>query len=210
MNLPTDEEFEEFEYENYNCNKQQKFNSIFNDSNINEIIWYYKFNENNSYIYNENKYIQQFNIIYEKSRRYMCLCPYTIEDYKNLQERVQPFDNFKNIITEIHNKLCIKLSTSLKDFKKIIYFYIKDFTNETNYKKLKIGECGSKLGEFLKSILNVYLIRKIDDNIIDKLIYTRTQKQFIEVMHRFYQKTILNNKEKYMNVSNEYVKNFIL
>ena len=55
-------------------NKQQKFNSIFTDSNISEIIWYYKFYENTCYACKCYVEVNKDNYYYDEDceKRYNC------------------------------------------------------------------------------------------------------------------------------------------
>jgi hypothetical protein len=157
-------------------NKQQKFNSIFTDSNISEIIWYYKFCNKNDNIVAEQ--CQE----YKNDRLY-----YTIKNYKVLKNTQYLFyEDFYYLIKELYNASKTD-SSSLIDFKKYInnnilnnknidYFHTGGYYNgyyKTNYashqcrgqnietyfikhkdyKSIKIKSCGYIISQYLRNII---------------------------------------------------------
>jgi len=94
-------------YSNMTCEKkniqdtlQDKFKKIFNNQNILEIISYHKYNINNP-IDDREIYVKNFNIIDERNQ----LCPYSIDNYKTLKDRVLTWDKFKKNINDIYDNL---------------------------------------------------------------------------------------------------------
>ena len=235
-------------------NKQKKFKNIFNDSNISEIIWYYKFCKNNDdddykykfvkilnedlyytkYFYNNDEVIQNDNndvirlkdnsIISKKeyninSKLFIylkCLCPYSINNFQLLKNTVKPYDKFKGVIIEIYDNLFCCSNPPLNVFKESIYFYIKNFTKETNYNKIKIKDCGKFLAKFLLSVFTLvdaepYAKTEKFANItrygacleisykmfLFDLNNSNSRKTLVKNIDLFYHKLIINDKNKF-------------
>jgi hypothetical protein len=122
---------------------QQKFKEIFGNSNIFEIISFHKYNINNP---TERQFKNLKNLNDNKL--------YSIDNYKELKNKVVKFDIFKKLFIAIYEYL-----SNYKDSNDIKYrlsTIINNWVSPTDkkYKKLKFRDLWNDFGEFLQKILS--------------------------------------------------------
>jgi len=139
-------------YSNMTCEKkniqdtlQDKFKKIFNNQNILEIISYHKYNINNP-IDDREIYVKNFNIIDERNQ----LCPYSIDNYKTLKDRVLTWDKFKKNINDIYYNLLINYENS-NHLKAVLHHYMPIYNpNKLKYyRKIKFQDLWWGLAQYM-------------------------------------------------------------
>jgi hypothetical protein len=162
-------------------NKQENFKNIFIDSNISEIIWYYKFNENNYYIVSDSELdYKSFKLSFKSGIFYKYY--YTIRNYKVLKNTQYLFyKDFYHLIKELYDASKTD-SSSLINFKKYINnnilnnknieehlydttqeplwrpfttadLHTSHFIKHKDYKSIKIKNCGKIIAQYLTNII---------------------------------------------------------
>jgi len=126
--------------------RQQKFKEIFGNSNISDIIYFYKDNINNGDI-RRNLWINNFNE--NKS--------YSFDNFKILKNRVQEFNKLKKKLIlindylnnfEDNNDLKFRLSTIIHNMKEPI---------DKRYKKYKFCDLWLDFGNYLRNRILSYV-----------------------------------------------------
>lgn len=126
--------------------RQQKFKEIFGNSNISDIIYFYKDNINNGDI-RRNLWINNFNE--NKS--------YSFDNFKILKNRVQEFNKLKKKLIlindylnnfEDNNDLKFRLSTIIHDMREPV---------DKKYKKYKFCDLWSDFENYLRNRILSYV-----------------------------------------------------
>lgn len=144
---------------------QQKFKEIFGNSNIFEIISFHKYNINNP-IEREFKNLKNLN----DNKLY------SIDNYKELKDKVVKFDILKKLFIAIYKYLSNYKDNN--DLKYRISTIINNWVSPTGkkYKKLAFCDLWLDFGLYLKKILSydnseIYFKKRNDDYIYHKNIY---------------------------------------
>lgn len=174
---------------------QQKFKEIFGNSNIFEIISFHKYNINNPI---ETQFKNLKNLNDNKL--------YSIDNYKELKNKVVKFDIYKKLFIAIYKYLSNYKDNN--DLKYRISTIINNWVSPTDkkYKKLKFRDLWIDFGKYLEKILSFD-----DSDIYFKKIIKFEDLKYFDLNHNIYQYMI--SEYQYL-MNNKYAlgiyKNFIV